>query len=117
MPCGDNRSDSSYQQGFHDGQSSVSDITTTDASGFIHSDRSKVLNDRCKKLEAMLCALLTDLEERNIAFHVIASASRNGDVNIVEFWVRHLESDESLMAEKLLSFSSQEISTIKKLLD
>lgn len=74
--------------------------------------------DRNDKLEASLCALITELEKRNIANEVIAQASRSGLIDLMGFWEEHKQEDETKLANKIHTmFSEHEQEVIKKILN
>ena len=74
--------------------------------------------DRNDKLEASLCALITELEKRDIANDVISQASRSGLIDLMGFWKEHKQEDEIKLANKLHTmFSEHEQEVIKKLLN
>tara|TARA_R110000772_G_scaffold15512_7_gene45011 strand:- start:3157 stop:3672 length:516 start_codon:yes stop_codon:yes gene_type:complete len=78
----------------------------------------KKQKDRNDKLEASLCALITELEKRDIANEVIAQASRSGLIDLMGFWEEHKQEDETKLANKLHTmFSEHEQEVIKKLLN
>ena len=74
--------------------------------------------ERNNKLEASLCALITELEKRDIANDVISQASRSGLIDLMGFWKEHKQEDETKLALKLHNmFSEHEQEVIKKLLN
>tara|TARA_R110001606_G_scaffold21278_6_gene75117 strand:+ start:111 stop:587 length:477 start_codon:yes stop_codon:yes gene_type:complete len=78
----------------------------------------KKQKDRNDKLEASLCALITELEKRDIANEVIAQASRSGLIDLMGFWKEHKQEDETKLANKLHTmFSEHEQELIKKILN
>ena len=78
----------------------------------------KKQKDRNDKLEASLCALITELEKRDIANEVIAQASRSGLIDLMSFWKEHKQEDETKLANKLHTmFSEHEQELIKKILN
>ena len=78
----------------------------------------KKQKDRNNKLEASLCALITELEKRDIANEVIAQASRSGLIDLMSFWKEHKQEDETKLANKLHTmFSEHEQELIKKILN
>lgn len=40
-----------------------------------------------RKLEAGLCAIITELEKRKIADEIISQASKSGLINLMDFWI------------------------------
>ena len=85
-------------------------------SGISPSDMQKVI-DKNEWLEAAVCALMNELGKRNILGGVIAEASRNGLIGLMDFWDAHQKSDESRIAKALHSFSKDEQEVIKRLLN
>ena len=78
----------------------------------------KKQKDRNDKLEASLCALITELEKRDIANEVISQASRSGLIDLMGFWEEHKQEDETKLANKIHTmFSEHEQEVIKKLLN
>jgi hypothetical protein len=81
-------------------------------------DKLEKEKDRNDKLEASLCALITELEKRDIANDVISQASRSGLIDLMGFWKEHKQEDEIKLANKLHTmFSEHEQEVIKKLLN
>lgn len=70
-----------------------------------------------KKIEAMLCAVITELEKDGLANEVISQASKSGVINIMDFWERHSKEDETRLAKELHKYSEHEQEVIKKLLN
>ena len=58
------------------------------------------LKDKVKRLEAGLCAIITELEKREIANEVISQASKSGLIDLMEFWEQHSKEDEARLAKK-----------------
>ena len=75
------------------------------------------LTDQNRRLEAGLCAIITELEERNIADKIISQASKSGLIDLMDFWRKHSKDDESRLAEKLHRFSEHEQKILKRLLN
>ena len=74
--------------------------------------------EKARRLEAVVCALLNEIDRRGIAENVIACASRDGLIDIMEFWVKHRNDDEARIAESLHKiFSKDEQRIIKMLLN
>jgi acyl-ACP thioesterase len=68
-------------------------------------------------MEAMVCALLNELDRRGIAEQVIAEASRNGLIDIMGFWAVHKKDDISRIADDIHHrYSKDEQEVIRKLL-
>ena len=75
------------------------------------------LNSKITSLQSGLCAVINELEKRGITHEVLLSASKNGQINLLQFWEDHLKSDEARIAVMLHSqFSDDEKKIIKKLL-
>jgi hypothetical protein len=67
-------------------------------------------------LEAALCAVLTELENRKVYESVINAASINGMIDIDSFWAKHKSKDEERLKRELDKFSQHEKEILKKLL-
>ncbi len=74
------------------------------------------LIEQNKRLEASLCAVITELEKRGIANEVISQASKSGLINIMDFWLTHSKEDETRLARELHRFSEHEQVILKRLL-
>ena len=85
-------------------------------SGVSHSEYGNA-RDRADWAESSLCAILSELERRGLAGSVLASASRNGLIDVVSFWAKHSKSDEARIAQRLHEFSVDEQAIIKNLLN
>jgi hypothetical protein len=68
-------------------------------------------------LEAALCAILTELENRKAYKPVVNAASKNGVIDIDSFWEKHKNKDEDRLQFELSKFSEHEIEILKKLLN
>ena len=75
----------------------------------------KNLKEEVSRLEAGLCAIITELEKKGIANEVISQASKNGLINLMEFWEKHSKEDESRLSKKFHSFSEHEQDLIRKM--
>jgi hypothetical protein len=81
-------------------------------------DKLEAQKDRNNKLEASLCALITELEKRDIANDVISQASRSGLIDLMKFWQDHRQEDEARLANRIhRMFSEHEQEVIKNLLN
>jgi hypothetical protein len=76
----------------------------------------KKLKEHNGYLEACLCAILTELEIREIAEEIIDNATENGQVSMFGFWEQHKQKDEERLQKELRKFSQHEKEIIKKLL-
>lgn len=76
----------------------------------------KLKNDN-RKMEAGLCAILTELEKRGIANEVISQASKSGLIDLMTFWEKHSKEDEARLAKKFHEFSEHEQAQLKKLIN
>lgn len=99
----------------YDGRNS-SPTRTVYKSGISPSEMQRVV-DKNKWLESAICAVFNELQKREIIGSVIAEASRNGLIGIMDFWQQHQISDEARIAKELHSFSKDEQEIIKKLLN
>jgi hypothetical protein len=75
------------------------------------------LKDEVKRLEAGLCAIISELERLEIANQIISQASKSGLINLMDFWAGHSNEDESRIARALHQFSEHEQIVMKKLLN
>ena len=75
-----------------------------------------VLKKENNYLEAALCAILTELENRKAYKPVVNAASKNGMIDIDSFWAKHQSKDEERLKAELDKFSEHEKEIIKKLL-
>ena len=75
------------------------------------------LEDEVKRLEAGLCAIISELERTGIANQIISQASKSGLINLMDFWLAHSKEDETRMARALHHFSEHEQILLKKLLN
>ena len=82
-------------------------------------DKIKIteLIDQNRKLEAGLCAIITELEKRNIANEIISQASKSGLINLMDFWLHPSKEDETRIARELHKFSEHEQVVLRKLLN
>ena len=76
-----------------------------------------VVKKRNEWLEAALCAVFNELERRDIAPDVMAEASRNGLIGLMDFWSKHTKADEAKMARDLHVYSKDEQAILRKLLN
>lgn len=67
-------------------------------------------------LEAMLCAIFNELEKRDILFSVVERASKNGGIEIKEFWKKHKAEDEIRLSYDLNRYSQHEKKVMLNLL-
>ena len=111
MPCQDNYSSDS--KGFY-----------RNNPAYVYKDNPehlKIIQDLNKQiywLEASLCALITELgkESKIKANKILLNASKNGGIELLDFWASHNKSDETRISIALNSFSKHEQDIIKKLL-
>lgn len=76
----------------------------------------QLLNKTVDYLEASLCAIITELEKRNIANEIIPEASRKGLVDIMSFWNRHKHEDIVRLRQELHNYSVHEQDILRELL-
>lgn len=76
-----------------------------------------LLTDVNKFLEAGLCALITELENRGIADEIISDASKKGVINLMGFWAKHTKEDYVRLSNELQKFSQHEQDVLRKLLN
>lgn len=70
-----------------------------------------------RKLEAGLCALITELEKIGLTKTILPKASRSGLIDLVGFWSEHSKEDEMRLVKELHKFSEHEQEILKKLLN
>ena len=75
------------------------------------------LTDKVNRLEAGLCAIISELERKGIANEIISQASKSGLINLMDFWEAHSKEDETKIARALHHFSEHEQIVMKKLLN
>ena len=75
------------------------------------------LKDRQTWLEAAICALITELDTRNISSEVILEASKNGKIDIGKFWSEHKKDDSTRLIKDLEKYSQHELDIIKAILN
>ena len=75
------------------------------------------LTDTVKRLEAGLCAIMSELDRKGIANEIISQASKSGLINLMDFWEAHSKEDETRIARALHHFSEHEQIVMKKLLN
>lgn len=86
----------------------------------IFADKNNKIEDlinRNKYLEAALCAIITELEKRNIANEIITQASKNGIIDVMGFWSCHSHNDKTRLAVELFKYSEHEKDIIKQILN
>lgn len=104
MPCYDSRDKENVRTEYVNG---------VDPTSYNHKIRN--LTDQVKRLEAGLCALITELEKRGIATKVISQASKSGLIDLMSFWENHSKEDEARLAKKFHQFSEHEQEVIRKM--
>lgn len=75
------------------------------------------LKDQVKRLEAGLCAIITEIQKEGIADRVITQASKSGLIDLVGFWANHSKEDEVRLSKELHKFSEHEQAVLKRLLN
>ena len=87
----------------------------------VPSPLQQTINEKLKQenqfLEAGLCAIIRELDKRNISHEVINDAMVHGKIDLMNFWVRHSQKDEVRIAAKLEKFSDHEKEILKQLLN
>ena len=86
----------------------------------IFADKNNKIEDlikRNKYLEAGLCAIITELEKRNIANEIINKASKNGIIDLINFWNCHFDNDKTRLSVELFKYSEHEKAIIKQILN
>lgn len=104
MPCYDNRNDLLKQNTHAKNHELKKQI-----------ERTQI--ERTKMLEAMLCAVITELEKENVSHTVLTNAQKNGAVGLMDFWARHKIQDEQRIRNDLELYSKHEIEMIRKIIE
>jgi hypothetical protein len=104
MPCYDGREMADVRIEYRDGVDPQ-----------VYNAKIAHLEVEINKLEAGLCAIITELEKRKIANEIISQASRSGLIDLMSFWERHSKQDETRLYKKFHSFSEHEQSIIRKM--
>ena len=99
MPCYDPRSNQARHQ---------SDYKET------FEKDAKALLDVNRRLEASICAIFSELERRGIAYEVAVEASRNGLIDLTDFWANHQDEDRARIGKQLHRLSKDEQDDKKK---
>ena len=106
MPCYDGRDNQNGRTEY---------INGVDPSPYEYKIRN--LKDQVQRLEAGLCALITELEKEGIADRIITQASKSGLIDLVGFWANHSKEDEVRLSKELHKFSEHEQAVLKRLLN
>lgn len=101
MPCYDGRDQGSVRTVYESG---------------ISPDDLRGVKDKCNWLSSALCAILSELDRRGITPSVVAEASRNGLIGVLQFWEAHSKSDISRLTKELHRYSKDEQEILRKLL-
>lgn len=64
-----------------------------------------------------ICALMNELDRRDILPAVVAESSRNGLIGLMEFWDSHEKNDRSRLAKMIHGYSKDEQMVIRALLN
>lgn len=76
----------------------------------------KKLKEQNEYLEAVLCAVFTELEKREIDQEIMDNATENGEVSMYGFWQQHKQKDKDRLQKELDKFSQHEKEILKELL-
>lgn len=76
----------------------------------------KKLKEENKYLEAIICAVFTELEKRGIDQEILDDATENGEVSMYGFWEAHKQKDRERLEKELYKFSRHEKQILKELL-
>lgn len=112
MPCYDGRDNNCHQTSSVVYESNPDDKKTI-------ANLKKIIDEITevnKKLEAGLCAILSELENDSEIDDLLARAGKRGQIDLIGFWIAHRNSDEMRLSRELNKFSEHEKSVIKKLL-
>jgi hypothetical protein len=85
---------------------------------YIRGDEKTIQSqsEKIKYLEACLCAIINELETQKLTTQVIPAASEHGGIDLMKFWNRHKEEDETRILIKLREFSKHEIEIAKRMM-
>lgn len=75
------------------------------------------LKEKNEYLEACLCAIITELEKKDIAAEIILTAGKAGQVNIAKWWAEHKNDDVTRLTAEMRKFSPQEWEILRKILN
>jgi hypothetical protein len=102
MPCSDGIRDSNVRVVYEDNP----------------RDKEKIeaLERKIILFEAGLCAIITELDREKLSYKILSNASKNGGINLMEFWNEHTKNDESRIGVYLHKLSDHELDIAKKLL-
>lgn len=81
------------------------------------SSEISILNDKNNKLEASLCALISELVKRGLADEILPEASRKGKIDLMAFWEKHNAEDRTRLAVALHKFSVHEQEILREILN
>lgn len=76
----------------------------------------KKIKEHNEYLEAILCAVFTELEKREIDQEIFDDATKNGEVSMFGFWENHKQKDRERLQKELDKFSEHEKQILKELL-
>ena len=77
----------------------------------------KKIKDHNEYLEAILCAVFTELEKREICEEIIDDATENGEVSMFGFWEQHKQKDKDRLQKELDKFSQHEKQILKEIIN
>lgn len=74
-------------------------------------------NERSEYLGGAFCALLTEIERRNLPLEsILEEASKNGGIDLTQFWEEHKAQDRARLEEVLKKYSRDERDVLRQLL-
>lgn len=112
MPCQDNYG---FIQGKNEPESEAEKLYSAQIN---HYDKVvKEFVEKVHNLDACLCAIITELEKRNIAKEIIEIASIDGKIDLLKHWNNHKIKDEVRLKSDLEKYSNHELEVIKKILN
>lgn len=112
MPCQDNYG---FIQGVNTPQSEADKLYSAQIKHY-----EKLVNEQLEKihkLDACLCAILTELEKIGIDEKIIEIASIEGKIDLSKHWKNHKIKDEVRLKTDLEKYSNHEIDVIKKIIN
>jgi len=81
-----------------------------------YQDNPKLL-DTINELEAAICAICNELEDRNILDEILANGSVNGRIKLHDIWNNHKQNDERRLKNELKKYTKHELKLLKRILN
>tara|TARA_R110002096_G_scaffold51414_1_gene134446 strand:- start:130 stop:477 length:348 start_codon:yes stop_codon:yes gene_type:complete len=100
MPCYDDRGEQEHQRTVY--------IDKLQPEFDALNKQLSTYREYSSKIDAAMCAVLNELEQRCIIESVITKASRHGLIDIVGWWRSHKDDDKSRLTQSLHKYSVDE---------